>query len=49
MPISATTIRQPLNQMVSAAVSELVAAIEDNPPIRKLRLQPVVVERGTTR
>lgn len=44
-----TTVRQPMNQMVSATVSELIAAIEDNPPIRKLRIPPVAVERGTTK
>lgn len=44
-----TTIRQPMNQMVSATVSELVEAIEGNEAIRKLRLPPVPVIRGSTR
>lgn len=44
-----TTIRQPINQMVSSAVSELVGAIEGNGDIRKIRVPPVKVIRGTTR
>ncbi|WP_238366449.1 LacI family DNA-binding transcriptional regulator [Mesobacterium pallidum] len=45
-----TTIRQPINQMVSAAVGELLGAIEDgNTEVRKIRLPPVPVVRGTTR
>ncbi len=43
-----TTIRQPINQMVSAAVQELVGAIEGNSDIRKIRIPPVSVIRGTT-
>tara|TARA_R110000868_G_scaffold368852_1_gene632029 strand:- start:46553 stop:47530 length:978 start_codon:yes stop_codon:yes gene_type:complete len=44
-----STVRQPLNQMVSAATQELIAAIEDTAPVRKLRIPPVAVTRGTTR
>lgn len=45
-----TTVRQHVNRMVSEAVSELIAAIEqpDLMP-RKLRIEPTVVERATTR
>jgi DNA-binding LacI/PurR family transcriptional regulator len=45
-----TTIRQPINQMVSAAVAMLVDAIEEgNTDVRKIRIPPVEVIRGTTR
>ena len=44
-----TTIRQPLNRMVSVAVEELIAAIEGSSQIKKHRITPEVVERGTTR
>ncbi len=45
-----TTIRQPLNQMVSAAVNELISAIEDpTTPIRSIKIEPVPQIRGTTR
>mgnify|MGYP000053024577 FL=1 len=45
-----TTIRQPINQMVSAAVAMLVDAIEEgNTDVRKVRIPPVEVIRGTTR
>lgn len=45
-----TTVRQPLNRMVSATIDELVSAIEeDQTPIRKIRLEPEVIRRGTTR
>ena len=44
-----TTIRQPLNRMVSTAVEDIIAAIESDPAIRKTRIEPEIVERGTTR
>lgn len=44
-----STIRQPINQMVSAAVSELIAAIEGAPEVRKIRIAPTTIVRGTTR
>ncbi|NDV49861.1 MULTISPECIES: LacI family DNA-binding transcriptional regulator [unclassified Salipiger] len=45
-----STVRQRLNSMVSTAVDELIAAIEgDDAPIRKLRIEPLPVYRGTTR
>lgn len=44
-----STIRQPINQMVSAAVAELIAAIEGSPDVRKIRLPPTAILRGTTR
>lgn len=44
-----STIRQPINQMVSAAVSELIAAIEGATEVRKIRITPAAIIRGTTR
>ena len=43
-----STIRQPMNRLVSAAVEDLVAAIEDDLPVRKVRIAPELVRRGTT-
>lgn len=45
-----STVRQRLNMMVSACVDELIGAIE-NPafPVRKTRIAPVPIHRGTTK
>ncbi|AQZ54472.1 LacI family DNA-binding transcriptional regulator [Martelella mediterranea] len=44
-----STIRQPINQMVSTAVAELIDAIDGNQDVRKIRIPPVPIVRGTTR
>lgn len=44
-----STIRQPINQMVSSAVSELIDAIEGATEVRKIRIAPTTIVRGTTR
>lgn len=44
-----STIRQPINQMVSTAVAELISAIEGATDVRKIRIPPTTVVRGTTR
>jgi DNA-binding LacI/PurR family transcriptional regulator len=44
-----STIRQPINQMVSAAVAELIAAIEGSTDVRKIRIPPTPIIRGTTK
>ncbi|MBE9638841.1 substrate-binding domain-containing protein [Salipiger mangrovisoli] len=44
-----TTIRQPLDEMVGVTVADMVEAIEGGTEIRKRRLMPEAVIRGTTR
>lgn len=45
-----STVRQRLNTMVSTCVDELISSIENTDhPVRKLRIEPVAIYRGTTR
>lgn len=45
-----STVRQRLNMMVSACVDELIGAIENTDhPVRKVRIAPVPIHRGTTK